>query len=164
MSPPYKSVALGGKPPACPPYLLAVPGRAWQFFIRVTVNVHILSTDVAITSPANSTLWRESRSEVGKLSLVGGWGWQEPLLPCAHSQWGVRASEPCWAGFLRLLDWFLISLMVQNSKGTKGDGVKSPSLSHSRGQQSQWSVLPHTFSVTLPGEQTPIHSWSLFVL
>lgn len=38
------------------PHLFAVSGRAWQFLIRVTVNVHILSTDVAVTSPADPTL------------------------------------------------------------------------------------------------------------
>ena len=42
--------------PARPPHLFAVSGRAWQFLIRVTVNVHILSTDVAVTSPADPTL------------------------------------------------------------------------------------------------------------
>lgn len=42
--------------PVCRPYLLAVPGRARQFFVRVTVNVHVLPADVAITSPADATL------------------------------------------------------------------------------------------------------------
>lgn len=42
--------------PVCLPYLLAVPGRARQFFVRVTVDVHILPADIAITSPADATL------------------------------------------------------------------------------------------------------------
>lgn len=42
--------------PARPPYLFAVAGRAQQFFVRVAVNVHVLSADVAVTSPANPTL------------------------------------------------------------------------------------------------------------
>ena len=38
------------------PHLFAVSGRAWQLLIRVTINVHILPTDVAVTGPADPTL------------------------------------------------------------------------------------------------------------
>lgn len=81
---------------ACSPYLLAIPGRTWQFFIGVTVNVYILSTDIAVTSPTNTTLQRESLLEAWENSpQEGRWPtWSLPL--CDHSPGGGSRSLTSW--------------------------------------------------------------------
>lgn len=85
--------------PARPPHLFAISGRARQFFIRVTVNVHILSTDVAVPSPADPTLGRQKPVKSPGAEPGGRLGFTRASAPMHRPRGRAQGQEALLVGF-----------------------------------------------------------------